>query len=217
MATIAEEEGVQGAIDPSRNEQDETMQTDEDNNMMNDTGTEDARNTITDKELSECDREDLSHIGLIQGGCGHVLFIKNPSGEVVGHDDHICEVEFIHKPTTTTGKNHVSLVGAHLKDLIPDNLYTTIMGCVEQMRVALSHRTFHFHPLPDINKTFALSISSPDEDYEVVSIEIESSTDSHEVRTRSLLFLSIADGHLINGRVFLTMDKLIVIRNPVCR
>lgn len=157
-----------------KNKEKETMQTepqtidDTESNTM-----EDTRNTISDKELSECDRENLSHIGLVQGGCGHVLFIKNPCGQIVGHDRDIRQVDFI------SAKNGSALIGNFLKDFIPVLLHTTIMQCVEQMKVAMSRRTFHFYAIP--GKTFALSISSTETDYSGIAIEIEASGDSQEV------------------------------------
>ena len=138
---------------------------------------EDRRNTITQKELSECDREDLSHIGLIQGGCGHVVFIKHPSGVIIGHDQDIRQVEFFTPPPREPSK--ISLIGTRLIDCIPAPLHGTILDCISQMRMAMSHRTFYFYAMSQ--RTFALSISSPEPDYSVIGIEIESSPDSQEV------------------------------------
>lgn len=139
---------------------------------------DDKRNTISQKELSECDREDLSHIGLIQGGCGHVLFIKHPSGVIIGHDEDVRQVEFFTPPPREPSK--VSLIGTRLVDCIPLQLHTTILECVSQMRMAMSLRTFYFYAVGD--KTFALSISSTEPDYSVIGIEIESTPDGQEVR-----------------------------------
>ncbi len=139
---------------------------------------EDQRNTITDKELSECDREDLSHIGLVQGGCGHVLFIKASSGEIIGHDSDIHQVDFISHDSASLKSS--TLIGSLLIDCVPGELHKTILECILQMRMALSHRTFYFYAVS--GKTFALSISSIEADYSIVGIEIEISTDSQEVR-----------------------------------
>ena len=176
---------------------------------------EDARNKITDKELSECDRENLSHVGLIQGGCGHVLFMRNPSGEIVGHDDDIFELEFIKHNDKSAGKDHgadapmkknASLIGNNLEDFICPHLHTTIFNCVEQMKVAMSQRTFHFYAAE--GKTFALSISSTDPDYSIVGIEIESSADSQEVGIR------YSSGTLFSNWSF---DLQFRLRTSVCR
>lgn len=145
-----------------------------------------VRNNISDKELNECDREDLSHIGLVQGGCGHVLFVSNPEGEIIGHDDDVCQLEFIQpQMMRMDGDDKPTLIGTQLKDCIPAPVYAAIIECVNQMILAMSHRTFHFYSVP--GKTFSLSISSTEDDYSVVGIEIEVSKDSQAVRTRVLI------------------------------
>jgi len=47
------------------------------------------RDEITEKELSECDREKLHLVGHIQGNSGHVLFISYPSGKILACDARI--------------------------------------------------------------------------------------------------------------------------------
>ena len=141
---------------------------------------EDKPTLVWQKELSECDREDLSHIGLIQGGCGHVLFIKHPSGVIIGHDQDIHQVEFLLPPQKSESSSKRSFIGTRLKDCIPAQLHATIVDCISQMRMAMSSRTFSFYAVSD--KTFALSISSTEPDYSVIGIEIESTPDGQEVR-----------------------------------
>lgn len=55
----------------------------------------DPRNMISQKELNECDREPLHHIGALQGDSGHCLFFQYPSGRIVGHDEKIHFVKWI--------------------------------------------------------------------------------------------------------------------------
>lgn len=50
---------------------------------------------ITEKELSECDREKLHLLGNIQDGAGHVLFFSHPQGEVLAADLKVHKVPFI--------------------------------------------------------------------------------------------------------------------------
>jgi hypothetical protein len=115
----------------------------------------DQCNIISDKELSECGREDIGHIGLVQGGCGHVLFIKNPSEEIVGHDGDIEQVEFIKsqdsKKVSGNGSSSPpivsNLVGGQLKDVVPGSLHNTITQCVAQMTMELSRRTFSWQSI----------------------------------------------------------------------
>ena len=63
---------------------------------------EDKKNQITSTELSECDREELHHIGQIQGGqTGHAIFFSNNSASTDGcltiyaADQDILSVDFI--------------------------------------------------------------------------------------------------------------------------
>ena len=53
------------------------------------------RNLISDKELSECDREKLHLIGHVQGGSGHVLFISYPEGKILAGDANAASVPWI--------------------------------------------------------------------------------------------------------------------------
>ena len=62
---------------------------------------------ITEKELSECDREQLHLLGNIQDGAGNVLFFSYPSREILAADLKVRAVPWIREnssgdPTTTT-------------------------------------------------------------------------------------------------------------------
>jgi len=60
------------------------------------------RHLITDKELSECDREQLHLIGTIQDGVGHVFFFSHPMGEVLALDVKIMDIPWIRNPIENT-------------------------------------------------------------------------------------------------------------------
>lgn len=59
---------------------------------------------ITDKELSECDREQLHLIGHIQGDAGHTLFISYPEARIVGADAVIGAVPWIRQDLAAANK-----------------------------------------------------------------------------------------------------------------
>ena len=65
---------------------DEALPTEDDHLEMQDDTPDDHNNVITDKELTECDREPLHLIGHIQGDTGHTLFISNPEANIIGAD-----------------------------------------------------------------------------------------------------------------------------------
>ena len=156
-----------------------------------------SRSTITDRELSECDREDLRHIGSIQGDCGHVIFIKYPSGEILAHDLNIHDIPWVrardgkirYEDTASEDSADAvgsefaadlpSLTGDSLQNWIPFSLHRIIYDCVEQMKSAMSQRTFTFYTHRSL--TSALSISSTMPDCPVVGIEIEMDSNAHEV------------------------------------
>ena len=53
------------------------------------------KDDLTEKELSECDREQLHLIGHIQGKSGHVLFISYPSGKILACDARIRAIPWV--------------------------------------------------------------------------------------------------------------------------
>jgi len=55
------------------------------------------RSLISDKELSECDREKLHLIGHTQGGSGHTIVITYPEGKILACDAKVCEVPWVRK------------------------------------------------------------------------------------------------------------------------
>ena len=62
---------------------------------------------ITDKELSECDREQLHLIGHIQGEAGHALFITYPEGRIVGADVQIGTVLWVRQRTSASKRQRM--------------------------------------------------------------------------------------------------------------
>ncbi|CAB9512454.1 Phytochrome-like protein cph1 [Seminavis robusta] len=56
--------------------------------------------SITEKELSECDKEKLHLLGNIQDGAGHVLLFSHSDGEIVAADMKIGQVPWIRIPGT---------------------------------------------------------------------------------------------------------------------
>lgn len=63
---------------------------------MEEDKTDDNQNqVITQKELSECDREELHLIGNVQGNAGHTLFISYPEANIIGADAKIGEVRWV--------------------------------------------------------------------------------------------------------------------------
>ena len=55
------------------------------------------RNDISEKELSECDREKLHLLGHIQGDSGNVLFFSYPEGRILAADANIRNISWIRK------------------------------------------------------------------------------------------------------------------------
>lgn len=55
------------------------------------------RNDISEKELSECDREKLHLLGHIQGDSGNVLFFSYPEGRILAADNNIRNISWIRK------------------------------------------------------------------------------------------------------------------------
>ena len=58
------------------------------------------RNKISEKELSECDREQLHLVGHIQGGSGHVIFLSYPSGQIIAADAQVRAVSWVRQRGT---------------------------------------------------------------------------------------------------------------------
>ena len=145
-------------------------------------------NSITTKELSECDREALHQIAYIQGGAGHLLFISYPEGKILSHDEHIRQLvwfrdeddninegegapaqEGIAERIETLNLSYIN--GSFLDTWIPRDLYKTLMGLIEKMKNDLSQRAFHFHS--HNSTSYAISISTTLPDASIIGIEIE--------------------------------------------
>ncbi|GKY92076.1 hypothetical protein MPSEU_000179000 [Mayamaea pseudoterrestris] len=173
------------------------------------------RSTITRKELSECDREELHHIGYIQGGSGHLLFFEYPSGKIIAHDRDVRQVKWVrhrdagavtHKNDSSSDgtsslsssqsslehdQEHIPLLGGFLHCWIPYNLYMVVMDMVEDMRTARSQRAFNFYN--HRRRSYAISLSTTNSELLIVSMEIEQAEDEQETADARTL------GHL--GRI----------------
>ena len=66
------------------------------------------KDEITEKELSECDREKLHMIGHIQGNSGNVLFISFPAGKILACDARIRAIPWVRQRGTPTRKRRGS-------------------------------------------------------------------------------------------------------------
>ena len=137
-----------------------------------------------DIALTECDRFPLHHIDSIQANSGHVLYWRYPSGTIVAADALIHQVIWIRKhgsdkrngkgesvAETAVTPQPPLLLGASLKDWIPEILYHDIMDIITGMVTACSQRAFHFATFD--SQTFAFSISTTFSDYSLIGMEIE--------------------------------------------
>ncbi|CAB9512451.1 Phytochrome-like protein cph1 [Seminavis robusta] len=148
------------------------------------------RNKISEKELSECDREQLHLVGHIQGGSGHVIFLSYPSGQIIAADAHVRAVPWVRKrgtmplkrkgefssnnnnmDTTEMENKSREILGAFLQYWIPFGLYQDLFEAIEGMKMAKSTRTFHFYKHK--RKSYAITLSSTSRDCSVVGLEIE--------------------------------------------
>lgn len=73
------------------------------------------REMITDKELSECDREKLHLIGNIQDGAGHVLFFSHPQGVVMAADLKVLDVPWIRVRDPSTARKDTEMEASSAK------------------------------------------------------------------------------------------------------
>lgn len=165
----------------------------------------DTRSHISHKELSECDREPLHHIGSIQGDAGHLLFFEYPSGRITAHDRDIRRVKWVRhrdvgvvngvldapssdgtsslsssQSSLTEDQEHIPLLGTYLHCWIPYSLYMIVTDMVEDMKMARSQRAFNFFNYR--KRSYAISISTTMSDYSVVSMEVEELENEQEVR-----------------------------------
>lgn len=60
---------------------------------------------ITEKELSECDRQQIQYLGNIQGDAGSVIFISYPEGKIIAADQNIRSIPWIQRSSTSTGSD----------------------------------------------------------------------------------------------------------------
>jgi hypothetical protein len=168
------------------------------------------RSLITQKELSECDREQLHHIGVIQGDTGHLLMFEYPSGRITAHDQNIRKVKWIrHREGSSTlfegtggsstdetsslsssqsslnglidGVEHVPLLGENLHCWIPYMLYMQVTKMVEDMKKARSQRAFYF--FTHRKRSYALSVSTTSTDFFILAMEIEEDIPGQAVRS----------------------------------
>jgi hypothetical protein len=190
--------GEQGSPSPPPEELPFAALTLSDNNEIHD-----ARSHITPKELSECDREKLHHIGFIQGGSGHLIIFEYPCGKITAHDRDIRNIKWIRQREGNSGfmdfndgtsslsssqsslteeAEPVPLLGAFLHCWIPYNLYMVVTDMVVDMKKARSQRAFNF--FTHRKKSYAISLSTTVLDYSIVSMEIELAEDGQEVSVR---------------------------------
>ena len=152
--------------------------------------------------LTECDRFPLHHIDSIQANSGHVLYWRYPSGTIVAADALIHQVIWIRKhgsdkrngkgesvAETAVTPQPPLLLGASLKDWIPEILYHDIMDIITGMVTACSQRAFHFATFD--SQTFAFSISTTFSDYSLIGMEIElvKENDNSEIFLNTLVHL----------------------------
>jgi hypothetical protein len=149
------------------------------------TPTVSTRDSITDEELTECDRERLHHIAKIQGGAGHFLFIRYPSGRILAHDRDIRRVSWIKIKEANQSSSDLqepggekSLIGSDLGTCCPEDIAKLLFSDIEQLAITSSPRTFRFYSYK--NKAYAISLSSNVSDFSVVGVEIEE-VDAEEV------------------------------------
>lgn len=145
---------------------------------MNTSSATEDRHMITDKELSECDREALHLIGHIQGQAGHVLFVAWPRHTILAADALITQVPWVSSSSGVAGS---SPLGQTLEDWIPQDLLTEIDKIVADMKDAKSSRAFHFYNHDAT--TFSLSVSTTASDYSVIGLEVEELNDAAASQT----------------------------------
>jgi hypothetical protein len=134
-----------------------------------------TRDSITEKELTECNRERLDYIARIQGGAGHLLFIEYPSGRILAHDRDIRKVPWIKEGNETSADLpklvEESLIDSDIASFCPEDFYEALFSDLGNLSVASSPRTFRFYSHKD--KAYDISVSSTASDYSIVGIEIE--------------------------------------------
>jgi hypothetical protein len=134
-----------------------------------------TRDSKTDKELTECDRERLDFIARIQGGAGHLIFIEYPSGRILAHDRDIRKVPWIKEGNERCSDlpNSVeeSLIDSDLASFCPEDLYEALLSDLRKLSVSSSPRTFRFYSHKD--NAYAISVTSTASDYSIIGIEIE--------------------------------------------
>ena len=78
------------------------------NSAASTTSWRNKKDELTEKELSECDREKLHLIGHIQGNSGNVLFISYPSGKILACDARIRSIPWVRQRGNPTRKRRGS-------------------------------------------------------------------------------------------------------------
>lgn len=116
---------------------------------------------ISQKELTECDREPVQLIQQVQSGCGHVVFVKQ-DGRIVAHDEQFGKVPWV----TVSSDGYI---GSQLEEWIPDDVLSKIRPVLDGLEIGKSERNFLFHSHDGI--AFAISVSMAVA--EIYGIEIE--------------------------------------------
>lgn len=155
---------------------------------------------LSQKVLSECDREKLHLLGNIQGGAGNVLFVEYPEGKITAADAQVHSVSFFQKQSAPLhnakgGEDDEpsspravapdelatndaeaptgtrALLGTNLESWIPAKLHKAIWKQIEGMIRAKSKRAFNFFKWN--TDSYAITVHATQDDYECLGIEIE--------------------------------------------
>ena len=151
---------------------------------------------LSQKVLSECDREQLHLLGNIQGGAGNVLFVSYPEGKITAADAQVHSVSFIQRQgaplNAKEGEDDEpsspravapdelakdaeaptrALLGTNLETWIPAKLNTAIWKQIDGMVRAKSKRVFHFFKWN--TNSYAITVHATQDDYKSLGIEIE--------------------------------------------
>lgn len=82
-------------------------------------------NTISEKELTECDTEKIHLLGQIQGGAGNVVFFSYPKGQIVATDAKIRDVPWIRRRGKASATTSTARRGSNQTEDGGDTLSTT--------------------------------------------------------------------------------------------
>lgn len=147
---------------------------------------------LSDKELTDCDREKLHLLGHIQGQAGHVLYVSYPEGKIVAADAQVRFIPWVQQEDAMMSsskeddkeappsprsverpyKDTQDMLGTPLAGWIPTKLHEDIWEAIKGMIEAKSRRVFHFYSHG--TSSYAITVHTTNEDYSSIGIEIES-------------------------------------------